>query len=69
MRTQLRYSVLSLLLVLLVQPYVVHGEEGPYAVYPDAEPPYYRVRFDGSTEEGKLIFAVNYTIWIPPDVA
>ena len=33
-----------------------------------AEPPYYRVRYEASTEPGELIFPVNYTIWIPPKV-
>ena len=40
----------------------------PYDVFPDAKPPYYRVRYEASAEPGNLIFPVNYTIWIPPHV-
>jgi pimeloyl-ACP methyl ester carboxylesterase len=43
------------------------GQNPPYDVFPTAEPPYYRVRYEGSDEPGKLRFAVNYTIWIPTD--
>jgi len=59
------------LLLLLLLPFValpVFGQEPPYDVFPDAEPPYYRVRYDASTEADKLKFAVNYTVWIPPAV-
>lgn len=44
------------------------AQQPPYDVFPDAEPPYYRVRYEPSTEPGELIFGVNYTIWIPPGV-
>jgi len=47
---------------------IAAAEESPYATFPAADPPYYRVRYAASTEPGKLIFAVNYTIWIPPGV-
>ena len=40
----------------------------PYDVYPAAKPPYYRVRYEASTEPGGLIFPVKYTVWIPPGV-
>ncbi len=40
----------------------------PYDVFPTASPPYYRVRYEASAEPNKLIFPVNYTIWIPPNV-
>lgn len=40
----------------------------PYDVFPDAKPPYYRVRFEASKEPGQLIFPVNFTIWIPEHV-
>ncbi len=45
-----------------------HAQRAPYDVFPNAEPPYYRVRYEGSTQPGELIFAVNYTIWLPRDV-
>ena len=44
------------------------AQQPPFDVYPSAEPPYYRVRYEASTEPGELIFPVNYTIWIPPKV-
>lgn len=40
----------------------------PYDQFPAAEPPYYRVRYEASTNAGALIFPVKYTTWIPPDV-
>ena len=43
------------------------AQEPPYDVFPEAEPPYYRVRFEASNVPGELIFPVNYTVWIPPD--
>lgn len=47
---------------------VATGQDAPYDVFPDARPPYYRVRYPASDRAGELIFAVNYTIWIPPEV-
>jgi pimeloyl-ACP methyl ester carboxylesterase len=44
------------------------GQQAPYDVFPKAEPPYYRVRYEGSAEAGVLRFPVNYTVWIPPGV-
>jgi pimeloyl-ACP methyl ester carboxylesterase len=38
----------------------------PYDVFPAAEPPYYRVRYEASSQPGELAYPVNYTIWIPP---
>jgi pimeloyl-ACP methyl ester carboxylesterase len=44
------------------------GQQPPYDVFPEAKPPYHRVRYEASKEPGELIFPVNYTIWIPPGV-
>ena len=44
------------------------AQQPPYDVFPPADPPYYRVRYEASKEPGELIFPVNYTIWIPPGV-
>jgi pimeloyl-ACP methyl ester carboxylesterase len=44
------------------------AQQSPYDVFPAADPPYYRVRYEGSARPGELKFAVNYTIWIPGDV-
>lgn len=44
------------------------AQQPTYDVFPAAEPPYYRVRYEASKEPGDLQFSVNYTIWIPPAV-
>lgn len=44
------------------------AQMAPYDVFPPAEPPYYRVRYEASTQPGELIFPVKYTAWIPPGV-
>jgi len=44
------------------------AQEPPYDVFPEAEPPYYRVRYEPLNQPGELIFPVNYTIWIPEGV-
>ena len=44
------------------------AQQSPYDVFPAAEAPYYRVRYEASTKPGELIFPVNYTVWIPPGV-
>ena len=54
------------LLVALVTPLV--AQQPPYDVFPEAQPPYYRVRYEASNQPGELVYAVNYTIWIPPSV-
>lgn len=41
------------------------AQSPPYDVFPDADPPYFRVRYEASTTPGELAFGVNYTIWIP----
>lgn len=41
------------------------AQKPPYDVFPDAKPPYYRVRYEASQKPGELIYPVNYTLWIP----
>jgi hypothetical protein len=41
------------------------AQQPPYDVFPAADAPYYRVRYEASTRSGDLCFPVNYTIWIP----
>lgn len=43
----------------------VAAQPAPYDKFPDANPPYYRVRYEPSVDNGGLIFGVNYTLWIP----
>jgi pimeloyl-ACP methyl ester carboxylesterase len=47
---------------------VASAQNPPYDVFPPAEPPVYRVRYEASAEPGGLAFPVNYTAWIPPGV-
>lgn len=44
------------------------AQQAPYDVFPPAEPPYFRVRYEASTQPGELLFPVNLTLWIPPGV-
>jgi hypothetical protein len=44
------------------------AQQPPYDVFPPAETPYYRVRYEASTTPGELSYPVNYTIWVPPQV-
>ena len=44
------------------------AQQPPYDVFPPADPPYYRVRYEASTKPGELVFPVNYTVWVPPGV-
>ena len=55
-------------LVFLALAVSLYTQQPPYDVFPSADPPYYRVRYEASTKPGELIFPVNYTIWIPPSV-
>lgn len=51
-----------------VPPAMTLAQQPPYDVYPEAEPPYYRLRYEGSSESDALAYPVKYTIWIPPQV-
>ena len=44
------------------------GQTPPYDVFPDADPPYYRLRYEANPDPGKLQFPVKYTVWIPEGV-
>ena len=54
--------------LLLALPAALFAQKPPYDVFPKADPPYYRVRYEASTQPGELIYPVNYTIWIPKGV-
>jgi pimeloyl-ACP methyl ester carboxylesterase len=58
----------SIAFLFLILTPALHAQQAPYDVFPPAEAPdYYRVRYEASTKPGELIFAVNYTLWIPND--
>jgi pimeloyl-ACP methyl ester carboxylesterase len=42
------------------------AQPAPYDKFPEAKPPYYRVRYEPSPDQGRLMFGVNYTLWLPP---
>lgn len=44
------------------------AQQPPYDVFPPAEPPYYRVRYEASDRPGELIYPVKFTLWAPPGV-
>lgn len=58
----------TIALLLLALAGSLHAQNAPYDVFPPAEAPYYRVRYEASTKPGELIFPVNYTVWVPPGV-
>lgn len=68
MSVRITSIALSVVLVLSAAPKGVYAQQPPYDVFPTAEPPYYRVRYEASSRPGELQFPVNYTIWIPKDV-
>jgi pimeloyl-ACP methyl ester carboxylesterase len=63
----LRTAALIAVACLLVFSADALSQQPPYDLFPPAEPPYYRVRYEASNEPGKLAFGVNYTLWIPSD--
>jgi pimeloyl-ACP methyl ester carboxylesterase len=60
--------VRTIVLLLLASAFSALAQQPPYDVFPPAEAPYYRVRYEGLEKPGELAFAVNYTIWLPPGV-
>ena len=65
--TQTKFIWLATLLLITITP-SLYAQKAPYDVFPPAETPYYRVRYEASTNPGELTVPVNYTIWIPKDV-
>jgi hypothetical protein len=63
-----RVAACRIAVFLLALPTSLFAQQPPYDVFPTADPPYYRVRYEASTQPGELIYSVNYTIWIPKDV-
>lgn len=56
------------ILLLLAFSSQIFAQQAPYDVFPPADPPYFRVRYEASQSPGALIFPVNYTAWLPPGV-
>ena len=69
MPTKLERAVLLIAaLAMLADGAVAVAQVPPYDVFPAAEPPYYRVRYEAGTQPGELVYPVNHTIWVPPGV-
>jgi hypothetical protein len=58
----------ALIGTLLILGLIASAQSPPYDGFPPADPPYYRVRYEPSTERGELVYGVNFTLWIPPEV-
>ncbi len=57
-----------LLVLFLALASSVSAQQPPYDVFPPATPPYYRVRHAAGTKPGELVYAANFTVWLPPGV-
>ena len=56
----------SFALILIALAPSLFAQPSPYAVFPAAEPPYFRAQYAASTTPGELVYAVNFTVWVPP---
>ena len=56
------------LLVVLAASLWVTAQEPPYVNLLSVNPPYYRVRYEGSTKPRELVYPVSYTVWIPAGI-
>ena len=65
--TDRRLTVLLALLLGLAGGAVAGEPQPPFDVFPEAEPPYYRVRYAAGAT-GPLDLPVKYTVWIPPGI-
>jgi len=66
----MRQSRIFLAALLLVPLAAISAADAPkpYDVYPPAEAPYYRMRYEASKNQGELPYGVNYTLWVPKGV-
>lgn len=55
-------------LVLVVIAADLPAQKPPYDMFPPAEPPFYRVRYEASAKPGELSYSANFTVWMPPGV-
>lgn len=67
-RSRSRRLLLLGFLLLAVPCTELAAQSPPYDVFPAADPPYYRVRYEASEQPGELPYGVNYTLWIPRGV-
>ena len=43
----------------------LNAQQPPYDIFPDAQPPYFRIRYALGDNHDGLAYAVNYTLWVP----
>ncbi len=55
-------------LLVVIMASDLFAQSASYDVFPAANPPYYRVRYEASDAPGELSFPVNFTVWIPQNV-
>jgi pimeloyl-ACP methyl ester carboxylesterase len=58
----------SATLLFLFSVILSFGQNPPYDIFPEAEPPYYRIRYEASKDSKELQFPVKFTIWIPEGI-
>lgn len=58
----------SATLLFLLSVILSFGQNPPYDFFPEAEPPYYRIRYEASKDSKELQFPVKFTIWIPEGI-
>ncbi|MEM7473561.1 MAG: hypothetical protein AAF483_01075 [Planctomycetota bacterium] len=68
MLSLVRFATILISAAVSLVAHEVLAQNSPYDVFPEAKPPYYRVRYEASKVEGELIFPVQYTAWLPPGV-
>ena len=62
------FVLLCVILTEVVLVGTVAAQEPPYVNSLSADPPYYRVRYEGSTQPGELVYPASFTVWIPSEV-
>ncbi len=62
------FVLLCAVLIEVVVVTTVSAQEPPYVNLLPADPPYYRVRYEGSSTPGELVYPVSFTVWIPSEV-
>lgn len=63
-----QFALLFGVLIGVVSIDSVSAQEPPYVNPLAADPPYYRVRYEGSSQPGELVYPSSFTVWIPPNV-
>lgn len=60
--------LLQIALFMSVLTVLVSAQEPVYVNSLPADSPYFRVRYETSSNAGELVYPVSFTVWIPPDV-